>query len=332
MKPLKLNRLPKAGRLRAVRYKRTTPGNFTRLIAPAIERGRFSPEVVDPSHPWAKTPSYRYSRKLPIFFKSDVLVVHAYPKALLSPPPAPRPDVKEFTSRPTIYDKDGKVKGGSKTINMSLMHVIGKKNVHKFSAVRTRIKRRIKAAVNLIVTRDADVRTVKGKQVVVSNETDDGEKWILQDWTYVFRPSLEVYRMPFPTLISYIREALEFVNASSRRLNIIWELSEVTATRQRRRESRLSQPEPNKALTDAASQREASNKRGWANSIANFGALLLPFLKEHKAKVIDPLLHEEDPLPLRKELDKKPGSVDLMFSRKPILKIPYDKTKQDRKI
>ncbi|KAL5478427.1 hypothetical protein ACEPAI_2611 [Sanghuangporus weigelae] len=331
MKLLKLNRLPKAGRLRAVRYKRTTPGNFTRLIAPAIERGWYSPAVVDPSHPWAKIPSYKYSRKLPVFYKTDALVLHAYPKALLSPPPAPRPDVK-FAPPPTIYREDGKVKGRSKKINMSLMHVIGKKNVHKFSVVRSRIKRRIKAAVNLIVTRDASVKTLKGKQVVVSNETDDGEKWVLQDWTYVFKPSLEVYRMPFPTLISNIREALKFVNAASRRLNLIWGLSESTATRQRQRESWSGQPELQEATTDTAAQREAANKRGWANSIANFGALLLPFIKEHKAKIIDPLLHEEDPLPSKKELDKKPGLVDLMFSRKPILKIPYDKTKQSRKI
>ncbi|KAL5514719.1 hypothetical protein ACEPAG_2035 [Sanghuangporus baumii] len=332
MKLLKLNRLPKAGRLRAVRYKRTTPGNFTRLIAPASERGWYSPAVIDPSHPWAKIPSYKYSRKLPVFYKTGVLVLHAYPKALLSPPAVPRPDVKS-APEPTVYRKDGKIKGRSKAINMSLMHVIGKKNVHKFSVVRSRIKRRIKAAVNLIVTRDASVRTVRGKQVVVSYETDDGEKWILQDWTYVFKPSLEVYRMPFPTLISNIREALRFVNAASRRLNLIWGLSESTATHQRQREPQSDQSELQLVTADTGTvaQEEADSKRGWANSIANFGALLLPFIKEHKAKIIDPLLHEEEPLPSKKELDKKPGSVDLMFSRKPILRIPYDRTKQNRK-
>ena len=63
---------------------------------------------------------------------------------------------------------------------MSLMSILGKKAAHKSSVVRNRIKSRIKAAIGLIVTRNANVETVGGKDRLVGGAEDKGEKWVMQ--------------------------------------------------------------------------------------------------------------------------------------------------------
>ena len=103
------------------------------------------------------------------------------PKALLGQPETPFPPGRPFDAAPlTPYGEDGKLVGGTKRLNMSLMHMVLKKTVHKRSVVRNKVKSKLKSAVGLIVTRGADVRVVDGKKQIVTTESDDGEKWVMQ--------------------------------------------------------------------------------------------------------------------------------------------------------
>jgi len=94
---------------------------------------------------------------------------------------------------------------------MSATLIVGKRLVSKDAVIRRKIARRVKFALGLIVTRGADVkkvRSAKGKVQEIFVEGEGSRDMILQDWTYVFTPSLEVYRMPYQTLIVILREAL----------------------------------------------------------------------------------------------------------------------------
>lgn len=109
------------------------------------------------------------------------------------------------------------------------------------STVRMKIKRRLKEAVRLIVTRGAAVETSrKGPEVVFRAEDVGADKWIAPgallllfhatpnvlsffrccyspmgfhaDWTYVALPTSELFRMSFAELVNSMRQALVFLH------------------------------------------------------------------------------------------------------------------------
>jgi hypothetical protein len=96
--------------------------------------------------------------------------------------------------------------------------------------MRTKIKRRIKEAVRLIVTRGAAVEESRGAKprVVFRPEDVGAEKWIVPgmsslhllgdhtkssaDWTYIAIPTTEMFRMPFTEYLGLMRKALKYIH------------------------------------------------------------------------------------------------------------------------
>lgn len=186
-------------------------------------------KVVDPSHPLAKRHPSLFANKLPIF-RDPALTVRVFPKALLEVTSWPRPD-PPFSMAPERRE----TKGGQ--LNMSLMHIITRK-VHKSSVIRSKIKNRLKNAVSLIATHGSRVETKDGRKLIVSDMSVAGSKIVLTgellyyryslsltiytDWTYLFMPQLEIYRMPDTDLIDLVRQALEKVHSDASALNETW--------------------------------------------------------------------------------------------------------------
>jgi len=80
--------------------------------------------------------------------------------------------------------------------------------------MRTKIKRRLKEAVRLIVTRGAAVEESRGAipRIVFRPEDVGAEKWIVPDWTYIALPTTEMFRMPFVEQLGLMRKALESIH------------------------------------------------------------------------------------------------------------------------
>ena len=148
---LDLTKLPRARRLRSVRFRRATPGKASRLITPFIASK--NDRILDPKHPAAKVPLSQFVHKQVPSFRdhsaSSLLGIRAFPKALL--------EKNEFAwlqedwpykargkSNYFVTDggksKDGnkaggadvskgngqvRVLGGAKRVNMSVLFVMG---------------------------------------------------------------------------------------------------------------------------------------------------------------------------------------------------------------
>ncbi|KAJ7856535.1 hypothetical protein B0H13DRAFT_1564003, partial [Mycena leptocephala] len=87
---------------------------------------------------------------------------------------------------------------------------------------RVQIVRRFKTAVGLIATRGAAVTEVKGRLRLVFDEANLAQSWILQGWTYYLRPSLEMYRMPYPELVNILRPALRYLWTRGTEMEAQW--------------------------------------------------------------------------------------------------------------
>ena len=93
--------------------------------------------------------------------------------------------------------------------------------------VRLKIVRKMKTAVNMIAVRGADVTVSKLRWTLVCSGVDDQTQWILHGrfwlcslhyhslistnvgWSYIFFPTIHVYRMPYHELIPQLRIALQ---------------------------------------------------------------------------------------------------------------------------
>ncbi|KAF8273833.1 hypothetical protein EI94DRAFT_1078359 [Lactarius quietus] len=97
---------------------------------------------------------------------------------------------------------------------MSMQVVAFNSRVALRPTVRTKIKRRMKEAVKLIVTRGAAVEESRGAtpRIVFRPEDVGAEKWIAPDWTYIALPTTEMFRMPFAEQLGLMRKALEFIH------------------------------------------------------------------------------------------------------------------------
>jgi hypothetical protein len=130
---------------------------------------------------------------------------------------------------------DGKVEQMKiDSVDMSMACVVGKKAVHKNATIRGKTTRRLKTAVSLVVSRGA-YAYIKGKgdnpnalQLGFKDSAStDPYQWISpgafptlllpagldsrfltsSDWTYIFTPTLSIYRMPYPELVGILRNA-----------------------------------------------------------------------------------------------------------------------------
>ncbi|TFK52778.1 hypothetical protein OE88DRAFT_1627042 [Heliocybe sulcata] len=215
---LELSRLPKAGKLKSIRFRRNTPGDhYPVLIGRDIRKDAFC----NPYHPATNVPRRILSKSLPRY-KRPSLQVQAVPKALLA-----CVDSQERTrSRPPPLNPPSvPAPEWSRIVTMSAPMIVAKKLVSKDAVVRRKIVRRVKFALGLIVTRGADVekvRSAEGEEREVLVEGEPSRDLIRQDWTYVFVPALEVYRMPYKILIPMLREALLFITARTHVLEKRW--------------------------------------------------------------------------------------------------------------
>ncbi|TFK32088.1 hypothetical protein BDQ12DRAFT_693016 [Crucibulum laeve] len=110
-------------------------------------------------------------------------------------------------------------------VPMSYLNATSKKRTSKVRVVRAGITRRIKAALLMIVTRGAtdfdpssvrekETQDKKGKKkpILYGDEDEakqEGAHWILPGWTYIFFPTLAIYRMPYPELVMVLRRGLK---------------------------------------------------------------------------------------------------------------------------
>jgi len=200
-----LRNIPKSPTpLKSVNFRHTTPGSAVVLVT------KYAPQptsaLVDPTYPGAHL-SLNQRRSLTPSWTSPHLTLHAYPKAFLSKPDVQYPE--PFKLRP--YPAPPR-KPEQSSADMSMQVLMLNSRVVLRSTVRMKIKRRLKEAVKLIVTRGAAVEeSRKGLKVVFRTEDVGADKWIAPDWTYVALPTSEMFRMSFAELINLTRQALVFL-------------------------------------------------------------------------------------------------------------------------
>ncbi|GLB39717.1 hypothetical protein LshimejAT787_0702270 [Lyophyllum shimeji] len=243
----KLSKLSKvAPRAKSVNFRRQTPGSVVQVLRPF----KFLSNVLDPTHPAASTPKNRF----PVF-ETDALTIRAFPLALLTPPdrawtpPLSRPidtwkeRVERFLSANVAARAPDEEEGLSfepmklhcskkDRVPMSFVNVTSKKRTSNKRHIRHKIASRLKIAINLIVSRGADAVEDRGKRRLVMNEREAEtmtDKWVSPGWTYIFVPTLEIYRMPYHDLIPMLRKALRQIWDQSQRLEMSWQTQTTNA-------------------------------------------------------------------------------------------------------
>ncbi|KAJ3879386.1 hypothetical protein F5051DRAFT_502608 [Lentinula edodes] len=223
-----LSRLARAPHFSSLLFRKQSPASSS-----AIQPLQKAATVLDPGHPAAYLP-----RKILPRFRNSVFSVTATPFGLLEPesiPCQPPFDVSfetwaERISRslndPITNGLDGPILAPVRLpkyqkrgrLPMSLVTVVGKKATSKKKVVRLRIINKVKNALNLAVTRVAEVKDGK----LVFDEALSRENLICRGWTYSVYPSLEVYRMSFTELIPTVLQALRSIHKQVTELENSW--------------------------------------------------------------------------------------------------------------
>ncbi|KAJ4490039.1 hypothetical protein J3R30DRAFT_22961 [Lentinula aciculospora] len=212
-----LSRLTKAAQISSLLFRKQSPASSS-----AIQPLQKAETVLDPSHPAVNLP-----RKFLPRFHDSVFSVTATPFGLLEPesipcqPPFDIPiekwaeRISRSLSDPATdqlnrlmlapvrlpkFQKYGR-------LPMSLVTVAGKKATSKKKVIRLRIINKVKNALNLAVTRAAEVKDGK----LILDQELPRQNLICRGWTYTVYPSLEVYRMPFTELIPIVFQALQSI-------------------------------------------------------------------------------------------------------------------------
>ncbi|KAH9956828.1 hypothetical protein BGW80DRAFT_1386103 [Lactifluus volemus] len=204
LKCLELKNLSRApSPLKSINFRHTTPGSGLALVT--NHKPQSTSELFDPTYPGAHLPLGK-RRSLAPRWIHPTLSLFALPKAYLTKPDVPYPE--PYKSRP--YPESLR-RPEQRSVDMSMQFVSFKSHVVLKPVVRTKIKRRLREVVKLIVTRGAAVEESRtGQKVVVLREEDVGaDKWIVPDWTYIARPTTELFRMPFAELLDLMRKTLE---------------------------------------------------------------------------------------------------------------------------
>ncbi|KAH9925114.1 uncharacterized protein B0H18DRAFT_877439, partial [Fomitopsis serialis] len=194
-----LSRLPKASRqLRSLNFKKQDVGT----ILPPLQVAHS--EVLDPSHPAARIPRARMRSGIP------GMGISVLPKALMYP------RLREYGDAPPPTKSDAGQLGAS-------VHVMVPVAKFPSAVIRNRVMNRVKAAVALVVTRGARTnKDAKGQDRIVFREADAGRDWIRDDWTYIFNPMPEVYRMPQQKLVERVRKMMKWARTCTAELEQSW--------------------------------------------------------------------------------------------------------------
>ncbi|KAJ7026141.1 hypothetical protein C8F04DRAFT_1238786 [Mycena alexandri] len=211
-----LRKLCKAPRITSVYYRRQTPGSINTLIN--LNQGSNPERRLDPKHPIDLVPT-----RAKIFLWAKVnpaFTLGAIHQGLLLPATMnPNQLTPRLASAPFDCWNDRLARGTS-TGNVAPMILSNNPHPRRLpmsiqfessrelrTHQRVQVHRRFKIALDLIATRGAVGKEVKGRLRLVFNE-NDAKDWILQGWTYFVRPSLALYRMPYPELVNLLRTAL----------------------------------------------------------------------------------------------------------------------------
>ncbi|KAF8477721.1 hypothetical protein DFH94DRAFT_755326 [Russula ochroleuca] len=187
--------------LKSVNFRHTTPGSGALLVS-KYENWQSS-ELIDPNHPKAHLPLKRRHARAPRW-TSPHLTLYAFPKASLREPEVQFPEPYKQRPYPALPRRPEQ-----RSADMSMQFLAYGSRLILRPTVRVKIKRRLREAVSLIVTRGAAVdKSRKGSKIVFRAEDVGAEKWIVPDWTYVALPTTEMIRMPFTELLDLMRQAL----------------------------------------------------------------------------------------------------------------------------
>lgn len=139
---------------------------------------------------------------------------------------------------------------------MSLIVPMSPHNLHKSGAIRKVVRSRLKEALKLVVVRGAHGSdNSEANSVTLSESNATPEKWVMKgqrrfgpffdtrlivsrptrslcpDWTYVFKPTLALYKSPMPTIIDEIRIGLQSVKSMGEKLEASWQTREPSPDR-----------------------------------------------------------------------------------------------------
>ncbi|KAK0205574.1 hypothetical protein DFS33DRAFT_779591 [Desarmillaria ectypa] len=213
-----LSKLPKLNGNQSVVFRGCKPGALTGAF-PISDR--FATRL-DPKHP-----ALRVNLKTLPIVSQPFLVIKAIPFGVLTKPENAltfeRP-VELWESRvarlkypppPTEYTD-------TSSISLPVHLMMPKKTVHKKKYLRVTIARKIKTAIALIFSRGLDVEG-DGQLVLNDRQTRvDCDKLIVDGWSYVISPQLEIYRMPFEDLVKGLRKSLLQISSGIRQLEQQW--------------------------------------------------------------------------------------------------------------
>ncbi|KAJ7768527.1 hypothetical protein B0H16DRAFT_319000 [Mycena metata] len=211
-----LRKLSKAPRITSVYYRRQTPGSINSLFH--VNQGSNPERRLDPKHPIDLVPG-----KPKIFLWAKVnpaFTLGAIHQGLLLPAiKNPNQVTARLASAPLDCWNDRLERGKStgnvapvilgndpypRRLPMSIQFE-GSRDLRTHQ--RVQVHRRFKIAVDLIATRGAVGKEVKGRLRLAFDENDTKD-WILHGWTYFVRPTLALYRIPYPELVNLLRTAL----------------------------------------------------------------------------------------------------------------------------
>ncbi|KAJ7454038.1 hypothetical protein B0H11DRAFT_2070092 [Mycena galericulata] len=227
-----LSKLPKApARISSLHFRRQTPGS----VAQASFQKPTPAKRLDPRHPIDRIPGKQNPF---IWATSKAFTLGAVHMGLiLKPPSPPNYPVGSFDSW------DARVARGAQTGTVAPM-ILNDPRPHRLSmslqlasssSVRTyqrvQILRRFKTALNLIATRNADVKEVNGRLLLMFDEKGASEDWILQGWSYHLRASLELYSMSYPELVGHLRPALRDLWTRGTEMEAQWVKASIGSTR-----------------------------------------------------------------------------------------------------
>ncbi|KAI0068660.1 hypothetical protein BV25DRAFT_1986245 [Artomyces pyxidatus] len=218
-KYLELSRLPKSPTvLKSVNFRLTTPGSGAIL---ALHHGtQESSDLFDPKHPAANLP-LAVRRNICPKWRHTAFNFFAFPKAFMS-----KPEI-QYTAPYilTPYPEKDRDQSTLQQVNMSLGFLSSRSRLVLSSVIRHKIRRRIRTAISLVVTRGATAELDDKKNLrVIFNDADAGaEKWLVPDWAYIVQPTNACYQMPIPEMISLVRQALEYLRFGALKLDYTWE-------------------------------------------------------------------------------------------------------------
>ncbi|PBK86462.1 hypothetical protein ARMGADRAFT_537185 [Armillaria gallica] len=247
-----LSKLSKLNGKSSVVFRGCKPGALTGAF-PIPNR---SAVRLDPKHP-----ALRVNLKVLPIVSQPFLAIKAIPFGILTKPDNAvtfeRP-VELWESRVARLKDSPLEKTDVPSISLPVHLLMPKKTVHKKKYLRVIIARKIKTAIALIMSRGLDVGS-DGKLAL--NDRENCDKLIVDGWSYVISPQLEIYRMPFEDLVKGLRKSLLQISNGIRQLEQQWAAKEKNVY-SGREEARFTRPRPrNPTLAEMRARMRENEER-----------------------------------------------------------------------